>query len=670
MSKVLYIEDDLISARLLQKHLKLSEIVVDIALDAEQGLEHISDLHTHYDAILVDYYMPGKNGLELLADLQEQGCDIPCIMLTAAGDEQIAVQALKYGALDYIVKDGDRSFLELLPMVINQVVQRERLIEEKEIAEREVETERTFAETLIDITNALNSTLNLNKVLEYIVENVRRVVPHDGSAVLFLEDIRTARFAHVNGQFSKETMVGKTLPVAEATNIKVMLETEEPYIVYDFEDQFIPVEGIRWPRSCVGAPIRQNDKVIGFLNLYSREPNAFTRKHADRLASFAVQAAIAISNAQLYQAIESHNYELEAKVADRTEHLVRAKERVEAILDSSPDSVLLLRHGSMISSSNPSFFETFGYANDDMYGVNVLDLFTAETQQLVSVSLSKAISTKTVVRVEAVAILHNEHRLDVEVSFSPVKRSGEEENVVCTIRDISERKEIERLKDAFVSNVSHEMRTPITSLKLHHQLMYRADSEEKWLKHLHIAERETARLGATIEDLLFLSRMKQDAVSFRLEYIDLAQIVGQQVLDRQHIAAEKDLRVAFRDCQVPLVRADAGLIGQVCNVLLTNAMNYTPAGGSICVETVERMIGQTEWIGFSVKDTGIGIKKLELDRIFDRFYRGSGGRQQAMRGTGLGLSIAQQIVEGHGGRIEVDSPGVGQGSTFTVWLPN
>jgi signal transduction histidine kinase len=112
------------------------------------------------------------------------------------------------------------------------------------------------------------------------------------------------------------------------------------------------------------------------------------------------------------------------------------------------------------------------------------------------------------------------------------------------------------------------------------------------------------------------------------------------------------------------------LLERVLSVLLTNAINYTPAGGRIEVHTHVRCTSEKHWAGFSVSDTGLGISPDEQSHLFERFYRGKAARESGAPGTGLGLATAQEIVERHEGRLEVESEGVpGEGATFTVWLP-
>jgi two-component system OmpR family sensor kinase len=122
--------------------------------------------------------------------------------------------------------------------------------------------------------------------------------------------------------------------------------------------------------------------------------------------------------------------------------------------------------------------------------------------------------------------------------------------------------------------------------------------------------------------------------------------------------------------KVPPVTFDEGLLGQALSILLTNAINYTPANGQVMVRTHTRQDKDGKWAGFSISDTGPGISPEERGRLFTRFFRGTAGRKSGVPGTGLGLAIAQEIVSQHDGKIEVESNGVPEhGATFRVWIP-
>jgi PAS domain S-box-containing protein len=226
------------------------------------------------------------------------------------------------------------------------------------------------------------------------------------------------------------------------------------------------------------------------------------------------------------------------------------------------------------------------------------------------------------------------------------------------------------IKDEFVSNVSHELRTPITNIKLHlHLLTARPGKRDKYMATL---ERETLRLENLVENLLYVSRLDQNRIDFTLIRLDLNKLIETYIADRTPVARDRGLTLTLEAARkLPPIQADPGQLGQVISVLLTNAINYTPEGGRVTVSTHGHRFEEEQWAGFSVSDTGPGIPSEEQERLFERFFRGQAGRKSGTPGTGLGLAIAREIVERHGGRIEVASAGEdGNGTMFTVWLPS
>ncbi len=233
----------------------------------------------------------------------------------------------------------------------------------------------------------------------------------------------------------------------------------------------------------------------------------------------------------------------------------------------------------------------------------------------------------------------------------------------------AELEKLSRAKDDFVANVSHELRTPITNMYLYQSLLRKRP--EKLNKYLAIMERETNRLEQIIEDLLRLSRLDQDQKELKLDPIDLNHLLKQFVTDRTLLAQQKEVSLSFNEeIDLPTVFVNQGLFEQVISILLTNAINYTPHDGEVKVWTQTQQFEDRLWAGFSVRDTGPGIYPEERERLFERFFRGKIGQASQKPGTGLGLALAKEIVDRHGGRIDVTSEGIpGQGATFSVWLP-
>ncbi len=225
----------------------------------------------------------------------------------------------------------------------------------------------------------------------------------------------------------------------------------------------------------------------------------------------------------------------------------------------------------------------------------------------------------------------------------------------------------DRAKSQFISNVSHELRTPLTSIRVFLELL-QVGHQEQHAHYLESLSRETVRLQALIEGILTISRLDLGKVTPNFQAVDLNALLRTLATDRQRLFAEHGLHLIVETAALPQVQADANLIEQVATNLLTNAMNYTPPGGDVCLTTALLESDGKSWVTFSIGDTGPGILPEEQQHLFERFYRGSAAQGNAAAGTGLGLSICKEIMTLHGGRITLASaPGVG--ATFTAWLP-
>jgi len=223
-------------------------------------------------------------------------------------------------------------------------------------------------------------------------------------------------------------------------------------------------------------------------------------------------------------------------------------------------------------------------------------------------------------------------------------------------------------KAQFVEDVSHELRTPLTNIGLYLDLVEMGDDERRE-EYMVTLRREMERLGTLIEQLLNISHLDTGQVELEAVPTEINSLVQMLIVDRARMIGKKglNLNVTTGD-NLPLVNVDPQLIIQAMTNLLTNAMNYTPSGGKITIETQLSKWKGKPWVTIAVSDTGPGVTETEKKRIFDRFYRGLVGRASGIPGTGLGLSISQEIVERHDGRIVIISKS-GEGTTFTIWLP-
>jgi signal transduction histidine kinase len=243
---------------------------------------------------------------------------------------------------------------------------------------------------------------------------------------------------------------------------------------------------------------------------------------------------------------------------------------------------------------------------------------------------------------------------------------AERETAAALTRSNQELRELDQMKDQFVSGVSHELRTPLTSMLGYLEILLSGEVGELGDEQQHfleIIDRNCHRLTDLIDDILFMSRL--DSGRFELERgaVDLGELVAERVQSIRPAAEKKreQIHLQTADAGSPLW-ADASRLTQVIDNLLSNAVKFTPEGGEVFVAIAT----SGDSTRLEVRDTGVGIPEDEADRLFERFFRAS--TAQNIQGTGLGLSISKTIVEAHGGTISFRSS-VGVGTTFTVDLP-
>ncbi len=256
-------------------------------------------------------------------------------------------------------------------------------------------------------------------------------------------------------------------------------------------------------------------------------------------------------------------------------------------------------------------------------------------------------------------------RGDLEDTVKNLKRSSNE------LREANKKlKTLDKLKSDFVSTVSHEFRTPLTSIKAFAELLLMKPGmqPDRKLKLLRTIDEESDRLGRLINDLLDLSRIEAGTMQWRFEALALDDIIRTSVAAVLPLARNKGQRLTWSGRNsLPRVRGDRDRLVQVVNNILSNAVKFTPEGGSIRVEAREEP-GPRPQIIMEVIDSGIGIPPEDIELIFDKFHRSGDALTSGIEGTGLGLSISRQIVEHHGGSIRARNNEDG-GSTFVLSLP-
>jgi signal transduction histidine kinase len=243
---------------------------------------------------------------------------------------------------------------------------------------------------------------------------------------------------------------------------------------------------------------------------------------------------------------------------------------------------------------------------------------------------------------------------------------SESDGVVWTVRDMSERARLERAKSEFVATASHELRSPLTSIKGFVELLHRSPGQmsERQREFVDIILKSTDRLVDLVNDLLDVARIEADRVEINRRPIDVGEAVTEVTELMGARIAEKHQRLGVHIAPtLPLAMADPGRVRQIVANLITNAHLYTEEGGRIDVGVEP----DRAWVQIVVEDSGSGMTSEETSRVFERFFRGGNG-SASNPGTGLGMSIVKSLVDLHHGQVEVESE-PGRGTTFRVLLP-
>ncbi|MFC5405438.1 two-component system histidine kinase PnpS [Cohnella soli] len=273
---------------------------------------------------------------------------------------------------------------------------------------------------------------------------------------------------------------------------------------------------------------------------------------------------------------------------------------------------------------------------------------------------------------DELTVYYPEERL-LEINIVPMKMSGEDEpGLLLVMQDVSAIRKLERMRSEFVANVSHELKTPVAAVKGFAETLLAGavNDPETARSFLTIIQDESDRLNRLIGDILELSKIESRRAPLQFSPIELPAFLARMTELLGTEAARKNIELDVQVEEGLFLEADEDRLGQIVMNLMQNGINYTPDGGKVKVRAfvVTPEDGAEEFVRLTVSDTGIGIPKKDIPRIFERFYRVDKARSRSSGGTGLGLSIVKHLTELHHGTIRVEST-VGIGSQFILELP-
>jgi len=492
---------------------------------------------------------------------------------------------------------------------------------------------------LLRVSQGIAGSLDLERSLPTLLDSALTTINGGGARLLV-----SGGLPHLNGGPQKVFAAGELSEAMAPLDSDLLALTRS-------EDRPVVLENLARARAVldvskvtsrvqalIALPLRQEANFLGVLWIGFSQPHSFNDTEINFVSTLAGQAAVAVSNASLYEASEG------------------GRQQLQAILASSPDAVIVADSRERILLINPAAENIFGIKSQ-----------TADGRPLVEV-IDRAELTELIrsPQVGAPRQLGLEDGRTLFASASPITADNDDLiGYVIVLRDVTYFKQLDELKSEFVATVSHDLRVPLTYMRGYATMLPMVGQlnpkQSEFASKIMVGIEQMSEL---IEDLLDLNRIEA-GVGLALETCTMDELVTNAVANLRNNAANKNITLTTDLAGgLPPISGDRTLLRQAISNLVDNAIKYTPSGGRIRLFT-EARDGR---VIIAVQDNGIGIAPSDQARLFEKFFRVKQRDTIGIKGSGLGLAIVKSIVERHGGRIGVESR-LGQGSTFYVELP-
>jgi signal transduction histidine kinase len=541
--------------------------------------------------------------------------------------------------------------------------------------------------TLNEIALEVNSSLDNDTIMNNSLTRLAQLIGVEHGSIMLLDRetdqlINSAVLGRHGNVGSVRFPLGKGIVGKVAQNRKPL---NVPDVTTDPNWEPPPEDDASAKRSgsMIAVPLIAHHELLGVLVLSHEQTGYFRDEHLRLLTAAANQIAIGIYNAQMYQQVEQQywrRYEMQQLQE-------KAVSQSTAILQSLSDGVIVCDQNGAVITVNLAAEKILDRPIDELVTWNLGDLLRRLLGRRVSeLPLEDLLAHPWDERAQP-RTLSTTFQLGprtISVTLDPVISTKEELlGAVAVFRDRTREVESDRLKTEFIGTVSHELRTPMTSIKGFTQLLTMGNLgpvNETQKEFLNIIQSNAERMIAIINDLLDITKIETGSVELEIRPIHVAETLSKVLLDLQTKVHERQQTLTLSlPAGLPLVRADAHRFNQILFNLVSNAVKYTPRGGSITIEAREvtaEAVPEDErdglrpgrYIQIDVRDTGVGIAPDDVPRIWERFYRTENPLKVEAGGTGLGLSLVKPLVRLLGGRIWVESR-INVGSTFSFVLP-
>jgi len=660
---------------------------------AREGLEQAAKREA--DLVLLDLKLPDGEGLDVLREIRKYNADLPVIVLTGHAAVESAVRAMKLGAYDYLEKPINLAQLSSsVAEVLNSPPAKRPSVR---VVDDETEAERTEAqerEASAEATAETGITLEESAVLSRRLRQLERRLQEAS----VLDSIWRDLVQHGTVQELTESVADDLLELASVDMVAIFVgDGEDEDLVLASQRRFpaevwedpqlrrVPLDGVlgqevaRWdtaqPLSEAGpdpwveevdarlgdgvvgvlVPLSDGQLLWGLMVLGRRGGRPHDEGEAAILCTVGRRLGLALSRASRLSSLR-----------DRTSWLTEREARQRLLLESMADGVVVVdRHGAVVLA-NPAAERLLDCVEEEALGRQIEDLLGTGAA-VVRDSLRRDLSYCQ----EEIAVgERGAVKTVLLMGVSPVRGDGgRESGAVITLTDLSRTKEQaeERSKRdrltvlAEVSGVvAHEIRNPLAGLTagIQHLLTKSREGDERH-EALQRMLKEGERVNRIIEDILLITRPPH----LNLAPCDVSDVIAEVLEQHEDNARTAGVQVRlYRSPGLPLVRGDQARLHRALATLVSNGIESMPEGGQLDVVVTGPALEGVNYVEVEIADSGVGIKRDEIDRVFEPFY------STKTRGTGLGLVIAKRIIDGHGGEIEIQSE-EGEGTKVLVRLP-
>ncbi len=567
-----------------------------------------------------------ERGLDLL---RECGSRIPLLLTTTQPTVELMSAALAAGARDILIQPFEAG--RVLP-AIERALHMSQTLQERDQLRGQIDRQNQEFNALYTVGKKVSALLDTEEILTLVVSAAVHLTGAEEGALMLPDPVSGELYLRAHYNLTDDTIQNLRVKVTDALMSRV-IASGRPIMLSG--SAALKTRTTLPVKSILSVPLFVGERVTGVLTVGRRSASQpFSEHHVHLLSTLADSAAIAIENARLYWQADSERAKLDTIL----------REIEDAVIVTDADFRLLLVNNAARAAFNLTDAALGQLLADVIPMQSVIDLF--DQRKLRSQAWRADI------------VLPDGRTLQGQLSVLSGIGYG------AVLHDITQLKELDKIKSEFVSIVSHDLRTPLTAIRGYVELLPRVGPlNEQQRDFVARVEYSMTNIVSLISDLLDIGRIEA-GVDWEMKPLALDAIVRDAVEDSQSEAATNQHQLTTQLTALPSVLGNARRLRQVVDNLIGNALKYTPPGGQISVTA--RADG--EFLFVQVRDTGIGIALDDQRHIFDKFYRVQSEATERINGSGLGLSIVKAIVEKHNGRVWVESE-PGHGSTFTVVLP-